>query len=192
MRIALYARVSTSDQDVAMQLDDLRRYPAPGDEVTEYADSAMSGLSRSRPQLDAMMAAAEAGQVDAVIVWRFDRFARSSAHLLEALATFTRLGVRFVSLKESIDTATPVGKLVLTILAAVAELERETIRQRVAAGRERALREGTRSGRPFGRPVTTIDPEAAKKLRADGYSWPEVCARLGASERTIRRRIAGE
>jgi DNA invertase Pin-like site-specific DNA recombinase len=113
------------------------------------------------------MADSRRGKYDVVAVWRFDRFARSTSHLPRALEEFQSLSVDFVSLREAIDTSTPTGKMVFTILASVAELERSTIRERVIAGQKAAKRRGVR----FGRPAVEVDTDSALKLRKQGLSW---------------------
>jgi DNA invertase Pin-like site-specific DNA recombinase len=116
-------------------------------------------------------------------VWKFDRFARSVSHLLRALETFRALGIEFVSLSEQIDTSTPMGKMVFTILGSVAELERSMIVERVKAG----LRNARAKGKRLGRPRAVVDRFRLARLRAQGCSW-RVCARqLGCSARTARR-----
>src|SRR6201987_2587011 len=121
----------------------------------------MSGAKDKRPALDRLMADARRGRFDAVLVYRFDRFARSVTHLLRALEEFSSLGVDFVSLSEAIDTSTPLGKMVFTVLGAVAELERNIIRERVIAGQKAAKRRGVR----FGRPEVEVDTVRIHKLR---------------------------
>src|SRR5271163_510100 len=121
MKAALYARVSTSDkgQDPDMQLRELREYSERrGWQIAEqYVDRGISGAKDSRPELNRLMADAHKRRFDAVVVWRFDRFARSVSHLLRALETFKALGIEFVSLSEQVDTSTPTGKMVFTVLA---------------------------------------------------------------------------
>src|SRR4051794_8930732 len=151
-RIAIYARVSTKnkDQDPETQLMPLRDYAKARHCVVaeEYVDVGISGSKERRPSLDRLMADARRRKFDAVIVARFDRFARSVKHLVTALEEFNHLGVDFVSLNESIDTSTPMGKTVFVILGAVAELERNLIRERVIAGVTRARSQGKHLGRP--------------------------------------------
>jgi len=115
--------------------------------IIEYLDSGVSGTKDQRPALNQLMADARRGKVDRVIVWRFDRFARSVSHLLRALEEFRPLNVDFVSVTEAIDTSTPMGKMVFTVLAAVAELERSLIVERVRAGQRAAKARGKRIGR---------------------------------------------
>ena len=137
-RVAIYARVSTKghNQDPETQLIALREYAkARGfDVVDEYVDVGISGSKESRPALDRLMTDARRRRFDSVLVARFDRFARSTRHLIQALEEFNALGVDFISLSESLDTSTPMGKMVYTVIAAVAELERSLIRERVLDG----------------------------------------------------------
>lgn len=134
--VALYARVSTSDQSTTMQLTALRQFAeARGWTIAgEFVDEAISGATKKRPALDTLMDGARKRQFDAVAVWRFDRFARSTKHLLEALDEFRHLGIDFVSFSENMDTSSPLGEAIFTIVAAVAQLERDIIRERVKAG----------------------------------------------------------
>lgn len=151
IRAAMYARVSTTGhgQDVGLQLDELRRMASQrGWQVVEYVDDGVSGAKERRPALDLLMAGARAGKIDLVAVWRFHRFARSTAHLLSAMEEFRALGVDFVSQREQIDTSTPMGKAMFTIVAAMAELKRDVLRERVVTGVRRAQAAGKHCGRP--------------------------------------------
>ena len=121
-----------------------------------------------------------------MVVWRFDRFARSVSHLLRALETFRALGVEFVSLSEQVDTSTPTGKLVFTVLGAVAELERSLIAERVRAG----LRNARAKGKRLGRPRLVFDGARVLALREEGLSWVVIGTRLGVSRGTVRRSLA--
>src|SRR5712692_3664919 len=138
MRAGIYARVSTSNQgqDPRVQTRELREYCDRRGWIVagEYADVGISGGTEKRPELDRLMSDAHKRRFDVVAVWRFDRFARSVSHLLRALETFNALGIAFVSLSEQMDTTTPTGKMVFTVLGAVAELERSLIAERVRAG----------------------------------------------------------
>ena len=187
MRAATYARVSTTDQRLDSQGDELRRYvTARGWTIAaEFADHGVSGVRDRRPGLDELMALARRRQVDAVVVPAFDRFARSVRHLLGALDEFRALGVQFVSLREQIDTSTPLGRMVFVVVAAVAELERELIRERVRAGVAAARRRGKHVGR---RP-TFVDWPRAATLLARGKSKPQVARVLGVSVRTLYRAL---
>ena len=183
-RVALYTRVSTGDQNAEMQLNELTEYARFRKwEVAETYSDTMSGAKDRRPALDRLMVDAKRGKFDVVAVWRFDRFARSTSHLLRALEEFSALGIDFVSLRESIDTSTPTGKMIFTILASVAELERCTIRERVIAGQRAAKRRGVR----FGRPSVEVDTVRALTLRKQGRSWRDISAELGVPKDTVIR-----
>jgi len=189
MKAAIYARVSTNGhgQDPGMQLRELRDYCARRrwEAAGEFVDLGISGAKDSRPELNRLIAEAHRRRFDAVVVWKFDRFARSVSHLLRALEIFQALGVAFVSLSEQIDTTTPTGKLVFTVLGAVAELERSLIAERVRAG----LRNARAKGKRLGRPPVIVDRARIANLRRSGASWREVEWRLGLSARTVRRAI---
>src|SRR6267378_3875665 len=191
MRTALYARVSTSDkgQDPEMQLRELREYcQRRGFTIAgEYVDVGGSGSKDSRPELNRLMIDAAKRKFDAVIVWRFDRFARSVSHLLRALETFRSVGIEFVSYSEAIDTSTPVGKMTFTVLGAVAELERSLIIERVRAG----VRNAKAKGKRLGRPKVVIDPARIATLRAQGQGWKRIARELDCGVGTVRR-IAAE
>jgi DNA invertase Pin-like site-specific DNA recombinase len=171
MRAALYARVSTLNkgQDTEMQLRELREYVSRRgwDIAGEYVDVGVSGSKEKRPQLDKLMADAKRRYRDVVVVWKFDRFARSVSHLLRALELFQSLGIEFISLTEGIDTSTPVGRMVFTILGSVAELERSLIVERVKAG----LRNARAKGKRLGRPRKVLPDSRIASLRARGCSW---------------------
>jgi DNA invertase Pin-like site-specific DNA recombinase len=188
-RVANYTRVSTGEQNADMQVNELNEYAVfrKWEIVETYADK-MGGAKDRRPALDRLMADARRGKFDVVAVWRFDRFARSTSHLLRALEEFGALGIDFVSLKESIDTSTPTGKMVFTVLAAVAELERSTIRERVIAGQKAAKRRGVR----FGRPTVDVDTDRALKLRKQGLSWRDISAEVGVPKDTLIRRCEAQ
>jgi DNA invertase Pin-like site-specific DNA recombinase len=150
MDTALYLRVSTMHQKPDLQADGLRRYAKrAGLEIAaEYLDVAVSGRKEGRPQLQALMWAARNHEFDCVLVWKFDRFARSVAHLLSALDEFNHLGIRFISVQDQVDTGSPMGKAMFTIIGAMAELESSLISERVKAGMESARVRGKRLGRP--------------------------------------------
>ncbi len=191
MKAAIYARVSTLDQSAQMQLVELREYLARRnwEPAGEYVDSGASGAKDRRPELDRLMDAARRRQLDAVVVWRYDRFARSVRHLVNTLAELDALGVQFVSLREGVDTSTPNGRLVFHIFASIAEFERELIRQRVRAGIAHAKSHGTRTGKPIGRPRRIFDRGRVAGLRAAGLSWPRIAAQLGVGVGTAVRAL---
>jgi DNA invertase Pin-like site-specific DNA recombinase len=189
MKVALYARVSTSDkgQDPEMQLRELREYCERRKFVVsaEFVDNGVSGSKESRPELNRLMADANRRKFDAVVVWKFDRFARSTSHLLRALETFQSLGIDFVSLTEGIDTSTPVGKMVFTILGSVAEMERELIRERIRSG----VRNARAKGKRLGRPKVTVDASRIAALRASGASYRSVASALGISVGSVHSAV---
>lgn len=149
-RTALYLRVSTADQKPDLQYDGLRAYAARVglDVVQDYCDVGVSGRREGRPQLNALMAAARNREIDCVLVWKFDRFARSTRHLLAALEEFNHLGVRFISVQDQVDTDSPMGRAMFTIIGAMAELESSLISERVTAGMRAAEMRGKHLGRP--------------------------------------------
>lgn len=185
MRVAIYARVSTANngQSPEMQTRELREYAERRcwSLAGEYVDIGISGTSEKRPALEKLMADAHKRRFDVVCVWRFDRFARSVSHLLKALETFKALGIDFVSYSEQMDTSTPAGKMVFTVLGAVAELERSLIVERVKAG----LRNARAKGKRLGRPRKVLDVAKIAALRAKGVGWKRIAAELGLGVGTI-------
>jgi len=181
MRVAIYARVSTTVQDAGLQTRDLRQFAdARGWQLADqYVDTGVSGSKDSRSELNRLMADAHKRRFDIVVVWKFDRFARSVSHLLRALETFQTLGIEFVSLTEGVDTTTPAGKMVFTVLGAVAELERSLIVERVRAG----LRNAKAKGKRLGRPRKVVDTSKIASLRAQGCSWRAIAAEMGKQHR---------
>jgi DNA invertase Pin-like site-specific DNA recombinase len=187
MKVALYARVSTEGQDPEVQLAALRaRVANRGWQVIEeFIDRGYSGTKERRPALDRLMRAAWTGQLQAVLVWRFDRFARSVKHLVTALDTFRGLNVAFISLQEQLDTSSPIGPAMFTIIGAMAQLERDIIRERVTAGLERARARG----KTLGRPRVQADIETIRQLRAAGHSLGAIARQMHCSRATLRRRL---
>jgi DNA invertase Pin-like site-specific DNA recombinase len=189
-RVGIYARVSTTNhgQDVTMQTRELEQFAeARGWRLVDsYLDLGISGGKDKRPELDRLMADAYRRKFDVVIVWKFDRFARSVSHLLRALETFNALGIAFVSLSEQMDTTTPTGKMVFTVLGAVAELERSLIAERVRAG----LRNARAKGKTLGRPRITVDAARIGRLRAQGQSLREIASELGCSRSLVHKTLA--
>jgi DNA invertase Pin-like site-specific DNA recombinase len=186
MRTAIYARVSTNNgQDPAMQTRELKEYiDRRGWQLAgEYVDVGISGSKEKRPELDRLMADAHRRRFDCVVVWKFDRFARSVSHLLRALETFKAQGIEFVSYSEQMDTSTPAGRMVFTVLGAVAELERSLIVERVKAG----LRNAKAKGKRIGRPHVFVDARRIATLRTRGDSWPAIAKQLGVGVGTAYR-----
>ncbi len=189
-KVAIYTRVSTKDQSPEMQLRDLRKYSVQrGFEVyQEYVDIGISGTKNRRPALDEMMEGARKREFDTVLVWRFDRFARSTHHLVNALQEFRNLGIDFISFQENIDTSSPMGEAMFTIIAAIAKLERDIISERVQGG----LRKARESGKILGRPKARIDVRKIKELRAEGVSIREIAKRTTYIDRKGRKRKASK
>ena len=186
-KIAIYARVSTSNgQNPETQLLALREY-AQARKLTvfnEYVDT-ISGSKDSRPALNQLMQDAKRRRIDAVVVWKFDRFARSTRHLVTALETFNALGVDFISLSESVDTSTPMGKMVFVVLGAVAELERSLIKERVLLGLKRAKAQGIK----LGRPRVSIDLDKLRELHGKGLSHRKIATQIGISHASVGRAL---
>jgi DNA invertase Pin-like site-specific DNA recombinase len=187
MRVAIYGRVSTAEQSAAMQVDELRAYCQRRQWVIveEFIDSGVSGAKERRPALDRLLAEAKRRKFDAVLVYRYDRFARSLRQLVNALCEFDALGIHFVSLHEGVDTSTPNGRLVFGIFASIAEFERELIRGRVRSGIAAARAQGKR----LGRPRVAVDASQIRGLRSQGLSWACIASRLGLGEGTVYRAV---
>ncbi len=185
VNVALYARVSTKDQDPETQLQDLRRYAAARsfEVVGAYVDFGVSGRKERRPGLDRLMAAVRAREVDAVVVAAFDRFGRSLAHLVRSLEEFQHLGVGFVSLREQLDLASPTGRVMFAVIGAMAEFERELIRERIQAGLRRARGQGKR----LGRPPRVFHRDRVLALHGAGKPMRAIAEELGVSRRTVQR-----
>jgi DNA invertase Pin-like site-specific DNA recombinase len=187
MRIGIYARVSTKDQSCELQVRDLRAYcTARGFElVREYVDVGQSGAKDSRPELNKLMDDSRKRRFDAIVVWRFDRFARSTKHLLTALEEFRSLGIQFISYQENVDTSTPLGQALFTIVSAVAQFERDLIRERVSAG----IRNARANGKKLGRPKSSVDCAQVLQLRERGHSLQQIATTLGVGYGTVRARL---
>jgi DNA invertase Pin-like site-specific DNA recombinase len=184
MRAALYSRVSTLLQEPENQTIELRRYVAARGwtAVAEHVDHGISGSKDRRPALDALLRDAKRRKIDVVVCWRLDRLGRNLRHLITLLDELQTLGVSFVSLSEGIDATTPAGKLQMHILAAIAEFEKDRIRERVLAGLQRARAQGKRLGRPRTRPATITVPGGS--VRTAAATW-------GVSKSTAARWISG-
>ena len=168
-RVGVYVRVSTQEQSTKAQENELREFAkARGWEVTRVYSDTISGTTKSRPGLDELMADGRKRRLDAVLVWKFDRFARSLRHLVTALEEFKGLGIDFISATEGIDTTVPSGELVFQIFGAIAQFERTLICERVKAGLTEAKRKGTRLGRPPIRKLTDTDVAKIRAARKKG------------------------
>lgn len=203
MKVAIYARVSTTDQNCDMQLNELREYATrrKWELAGQYVDTGWSGAKASRPQLDRLMADAKLHVFDCVLVWKLDRFGRSVLHLVDALNQLSTWGVRFVAATQGIDTdeSNPTAKLILWILAAVAEFEREMIRERVRGGvgaYRKAMATGqigttkhSKSGKdlPIGRPKSIVNRAKIAAMRDAGYSLRAIGKKHGISYATVDR-----
>ena len=189
LRVAIYARVSTTDQNPELQLRQLRDYAERrGFAVTrEYVDQASGDTARRRrraPEFEALMADARRRRFDCVLVWKYDRFARSLGTLIAALAEFNMLGIDFISHTQAIDTTTPMGRLFFHIIGSFAEFERDVIVERVKAGLANARAKGKRLGRPV------RDPAAAARilvLKGEGLSLRQIAVRERLSPSGVRK-----
>jgi DNA invertase Pin-like site-specific DNA recombinase len=190
MRTALYARVSTSDkgQDPEMQLRELREHcQRRGWEIIgEYVDVGVSGSKDSRPELNKLVADAHRRKLDAILVWKLDRFGRSLKHLVNSLAEFESLGVAFISLKESLDLTTPAGRLMFGIISAMAEFERDLIRERVRSGIANRRAKGFRVGR---KPIV-LDATKLATMRSDGLTIREIANQLACSPALVHKTLS--
>jgi DNA invertase Pin-like site-specific DNA recombinase len=190
IRAALYARISTLNhgQDPEVQLGELREFcQRRGFAIAqEYVDKGISGSREKRPALDKLLTDCRKRLVDAVVVYRYDRFARSLRQLVNALEEFRSLGIDFISIHEGVDTSTPNGRLVFGIFASIAEFERELIRDRVRSGLAAARAKGKR----IGRPRLAVDVRRIESLRRQGRSWAEITGETGISKGTAQRAIA--
>ena len=189
MRLAIYARCSTAEQTVDHQLDGLREYAQARQlqVVEEYLDHGVSGAKAQRPALDRLLADAHRRRFDAVLVWKLDRLGRSLSHLIRLVDTFGSLGIDLVSLGDpGLDTTSPHGRLLFSVMGAVAEFERDLIRERTRSGVAAARRRGKR----LGRPRVHVPLAQAERLLASGRSVTTVAQELGVSRATLRRALA--
>ncbi len=188
-KVALYSRVSTKDQDVELQLVELRKYVQDRNWTAykEYTDIGQSGAKDSRPQLNQLMVDAKRKRFDVVLVWKFDRWARSLKHLVDSLHEFKALDIDFVSLTEGIDTTTPVGMAMFGVIGAMSQLERDLIRERVQAGMKRAKARG----KAIGRPKTHLNLDEVKRLWIQGHNVSQISKILNVSRASIYRNSNG-
>jgi DNA invertase Pin-like site-specific DNA recombinase len=202
-RAAIYVRVSTTNRTrdgtsfeqnpEVQEVPLLQLVQQRGWTPTRVYSDRLSGAKENRPGLSRLMDDARRGLFDVVLVWRFDRFARSIEQLVLALAEFKSLGIDFVSCQESLDTSTPMGKAMFTIIGAMSELERNVIRERVVAGIEYARQHGTKSGNAIGRPKRIFDRSDVVRLRASGLSIERIARQMRLGVGTVVRVIqAGE
>jgi len=187
-RIAIYARVSTDRQSTESQLNALREYAGKRAWAIskEYIDEGYTGSNTKRPAFTAMMADAKKRKFDVLLVYKLDRLSRSLKDLITTLDDLKSMGIDFISYDNGLDTTTPTGRLIFNVVGAVAEFEKDIIRERVRAGLENAKRKGKRLGRP---PVSSRLVDKAKKLRSEGMSFRQIGKRLGIPESTVRANI---
>ncbi len=186
IRVALYARVSTTDQNCGMQLRELHEYASRRGwtVATEYVDTGWSGAKANRPELNRLMTDASLRRFDAVLVYKLDRFGRSVRNCLDGIETLRSHGVRFLAVSQNIDTdeSNPTSRLLLHILASVAEFEREIIRERTLSG----VRQAKAKGKTIGRPRRVFRRGEIVKLRdTDGLSWRAIAKHLGVPVSTV-------
>ncbi len=186
-RVAVYVRVSTKDQSVDMQLNDLERYTRErGFNVFKvYKDCGISGTKETRPALNELMNDARKRKFDTVLVWRFDRFARSTKHLVTALHEFRNLGIDFISYQENIDTSSPLGEAIFTIISAMSKLERDIIAERVKGG----LRKAKANGKRLGRPKCDVDTSKVIESRKQNKSIRQIASELNLSKSAVQRTL---
>ncbi len=186
-KVGIYVRVSTKDQSVDMQLNDLERYSKErGFKIFKtYKDNGFSGSQESRPALSELMNDAKKRKFNIVLVWRFDRFARSTKHLVNALYEFRNLGIDFISYQENIDTSSPLGEAIFTIISAMATLERDIIAERVRGG----LRKAKANGKRLGRPKNKVDTDKVIEYRKQNKSIRQIANELNLSKGTVQRTL---
>jgi DNA invertase Pin-like site-specific DNA recombinase len=186
-KVAIYVRVSTKDQSVGMQLNDLERYSKErGLNIFKvYEDNGVSGTKETRPALGQLMDDARKRKFNDVLVWRFDRFARSTKHLVNALYEFRNLGIDFISYQENIDTSSPLGEAIFTIISAMSKLERDIIAERVKGG----LRKARANGKRLGRPKNEVDTDKVIEYRKQNKSIRQIAAELNLSKGAVQRAL---
>ena len=190
MRAAIYARVSTGDQNNSIQIRELTEYvERRGWALAAVYQDQMSGAKANRPGLDQLMTDARLRRFDGVLVWKLDRFGRSLVHCVSGIQELASLGIRFIATSQGLDTdeSNPASKLLMHILAAVAQFERELIRERVSAGMRNAKSNGTRSGKPIGRPRRVFDRDEVRQLRQKGLAIDAIARQMKLGVGTVLR-----
>lgn len=183
-KVAIYARVSTTDkgQNIDVQLMPLKEFVEKrGWEIYKIYSDQLSGAKENRPALDELLNDAKKRKIDCVLVFRFDRFARSTKHLINSLELFNSLGIDFISYSENIDTSTAAGKAMFTMISAFAEFERSLISERVKAG----LAKARVSGKKLGRPKVKVDVDQIKEFRKEGFSIRKIAKLVGVPKTTV-------
>ena len=190
MRAAIYAHVSTTDQTNVIQVRELKEYVERREwKLAGVYQDQMSGAKASRPGLDQLMADARRRKLDVVVVWKLDRFGRSLVHCVSGIQELASLGVRFIATSQGLDTdeSNPASKLLLHILAAVAQFERELIRERVSAGMKAAKAHGTKTGNAIGRPRRIFNRDEVVRLRATGLAIEKIADKMNIGVGTVVR-----
>jgi DNA invertase Pin-like site-specific DNA recombinase len=185
-RTAIYARCSTDQQDPSMQLNELREYAARRglQIVGEFTDIA-SGSKDNRPELGKVLTLAKQRKIDCLLVWKVDRLGRSLRHLVNTIADLEAVGVAFISFKDSLDFSTPAGRLMFNVIGAMAQFERDLIRERVKSG----MRNAKAKGIQLGRPRASVDRCEIQRLRASGLSFAAIGEQLGIGTATAYRAL---
>jgi putative DNA-invertase from lambdoid prophage Rac len=190
MKAAIYARVSTTDQTNTIQIRELKEYvERRGWNVAGIYQDQMSGKTASRPGLNQLLADARLRKFDAVLVWKLDRFGRSLVNCVGAIQELQALGIRFIAISQGLDTdkSNPTSQLLMHILAAVAQFERELIHERVSSGMRAAKMHGTKSGNSIGRPRRVFDRQEVVRLRAEGLSIANISRQMSIGIGTVAR-----
>jgi len=191
-KVAVYTRVSTQDQSTKAQESELREFAKNrGWEITRVYSDTISGTAKSRPGLDELMADCRKRKFAVVLVWKFDRFARSLRHLVTALEEFKGLGIDFISATEGVDTTVPSGELVFQIFGAIAQFERTLICERVRAGLTEAKRKGKQLGRPAIKKLSHIEVKEIRAARKKGVTLRRLATQFGASLWAVHQAAQG-
>lgn len=190
MRVALYARVSTHDQQtLPLQMEAMRQYVASRGWTIAYEVTDVASGAKQRPEREALMKAARRREIDAILVWKLDRWGRSLPDLVVSLKELAELGVGFLSLTEALDMTTPTGRAMAGLLAVFAEFERDILRERVKAG----IAQSRSKGKPHGRPATTrTKKRKAQQLWAEGKNKSQISRELGMSRSSVRALLEEE
>lgn len=188
LRVGVYSRVSTSDQDVGMQVTEIRQVAVQRNWkiVEEYADEGLSGVAQDRPALLRMMTDARLGKFDVLVVWKLDRLGRSLRHLLQLLDELTAINVGFVAIRDAgVDSTSAQGRLLLSLLGSFSAYERDLLRERVLCG----IRKAQADGIVCGRPRREFDLRPALALLREGHGLKSASKMLNVSRATLRRRL---
>lgn len=191
MKVALYARVSTSDQQtIPMQLETMREYAGKRNlDVIKEVEEIASGANNERPKREEILKLAKKRKIDAIIIWKLDRWGRSLLDLVMTINELTALGVGFISITESLDLSTPVGKALAGMLAVFCEFERDILKERIKAG----IQQARKNGKPHGRPQSAMKKsDEVKKLFGENFNKSQIAEKLGISRTSVRRILIQE